>query len=287
MALIKILDGGMGTELISQNIKLPPYIWSAHTNIKNPSLIYEIHKKFIESGADYISTNTFRTTPRAYLKTGLSTIKSKRLAYKSFLNAIRMAQKARGNTKTKILGSIAPLEDCYTPSNYPGDKKAKQEFLELSNWFTDLGVDIFLLETMNNLSEIIACLEIFSLNNYPIWVSLNLLDGEHILSGEKISEVVKSISRFNVSSLLLNCSSIEKTNLALETIQKCWNREWGIYPNLGLDEPSPDGIIDNISNIEDLIKISKKAVSLGATILGGCCGSSYRHIRAISREFKQ
>ena len=124
MALIKILDGGMGTELISQNIKLPPYIWSAHTNIENPSLIYEIHKKFIESGADYISTNTFRTTPRAYLKTGLSTIKSNRMAYKSFLNAIRMAQKARGNTKTKILGSIAPLEDCYTPSNYPGDKRA-------------------------------------------------------------------------------------------------------------------------------------------------------------------
>ena len=287
MALIKILDGGMGTELISQNIKLPPYIWSAHTNIENPSLIYEIHKKFIESGADYISTNTFRTTPRAYLKTGLSTIKSNRMAYKSFLNAIRMAQKARGNTKTKILGSIAPLEDCYTPSNYPGDKIAKQEFLELSNWFTDLGVDIFLLETMNNLSEIIACLEILSINNYPIWVSLNLLDGEHLLSGEKISEVVKSISRFNVSSLLLNCNSIEKTNLALDTIQKCWNREWGIYPNLGLGEPSPDGIIDNFSNIEDLIKISKKAVSLGATILGGCCGSSFRHIRAISREFKQ
>jgi len=286
MALIKILDGGMGTELISQNIKLPPYIWSAHINIENPSLIYEIHKKFIESGADYISTNTFRTTPRAYLKTGLSSIKSNRMAYKSFLNAIRMAQKARGNTKTKILGSIAPLEDCYTPSNYPGDKIAKQEFLELSNWFTDLGVDIFLLETMNNLSEIIACLEILSFNNYPIWVSLNLLDGEHILSGEKISEVVKSISRFNVSSLLLNCNSIEKTNLALDTIQKCWNREWGIYPNLGLGEPSPDGIIDNFSNIEDLIKISKKAVSLGATILGGCCGSSYRHIKAISREFK-
>ena len=55
MSSIEILDGGMGTELISQDIKLPNYIWSAHANIKNPSSVFQIHKKYIESGSDYMS----------------------------------------------------------------------------------------------------------------------------------------------------------------------------------------------------------------------------------------
>ena len=176
MPLIKILDGGMGTELISQGIKLPPHTWSADTNINNPSLVYKIHKKYIESGSDYIITNTFRTTPRSYMKTGLSIIKSKEIAHQSLINAVKMAQKAGCETKVKILGSIAPLEDCYKPSNYPGDRKAKLEFLELSNWFIDSGIDIFILETMNNLPEILVCLKTLSSHNIPIWVSLNLLD---------------------------------------------------------------------------------------------------------------
>ena len=89
MSLIKIIDGGMGTEIISQNIKLPPYIWSAYTNIDNPLLIFEIHKKYIDSGADYITTNTFRTTPRAYLKTGVSNEQSKKMAFKSLFQTVR------------------------------------------------------------------------------------------------------------------------------------------------------------------------------------------------------
>ena len=94
------------------------------------------------------------------------------------------------------------------------------------------------------------------------------------------------IKPFSIEGVLLNCSCIEIILGAVDNVVDNWSGLWGIYPNLGLGEPSPDGIIDNFSNIEDLIKISKKAVSLGATILGGCCGSSYRHIRAITREFK-
>jgi homocysteine S-methyltransferase len=286
MSLIKILDGGMGTEFISQGIKLPHHTWSADINIYDPTLVYEIHKKYIKSGSDYITTNTFRTTPRAYLKTGLSITESKDRAYKSLKNAVKMAQKAKGVNQVKILGSIAPLEDCYKPSKYPGNRKARLEFLELSNWFVDCGIDVFILETMNNLPEILICLKVLSSHNTPIWVSLNLLDEEHILSGEKISTVVESITKFNISTLLLNCNSIEKTNMALDNLTECWKGEWGIYPNLGIGEPSSDGVINNFSQTEDFIEVLKRAVSLGATILGGCCGSDYSHIRLLSEKFK-
>ena len=275
----------MGTELISQDIDLPKYIWSAQTNLDNPSLIYKIHKKYIDSGADYITTNTFRTTVRSYLKTGLSTDEARSIAYGSFSNAIKMANKAAEKSKTKILGSIAPLEDCYTPSLYPGDDIAETEFSELANWFKDSGIDIFILETMNNLPEIISCLNILSSQNIPIWVSLNLLDEKCILSGEKIGVVTKSISKFNVSALLFNCNSVKKTNLAIDNMKQYWDKEWGIYPNLGLGEPSSTGLISDYSDTNDFIKLSKKAVNLGATILGGCCGSDPRHISSLTKKF--
>ena len=286
MPSIKILDGALGTEIISQNMSLPNYIWSAHTNTENPHLVYEIHKKYIDSGSDYITTNTFRTTPRSYLKTGLSINDAKNKSYKSFSNAIKMAIKAQADSQVKILGSIAPLEDCYTPSDYPGDKIAQLEFLELYEWFSDSKVDVFMLETMNNLSEIITCLDVFSSGDVPVWLSLNLLDHNRILSGESIVDVVKAISKFNVSALLLNCNSIEKTNLALKTLNRYWNKEWGIYPNIGLGEPAPDGVIYNYSDMNSFIDVSKKAIGLGATIVGGCCGSNYKHIVALSNQFK-
>ena len=88
MSKIEILDGAMGSELISLGEKLPPYIWSAESNTKNPSLVYKIHRSYIEKGADYITTNTFRTTPRSYKKIGLSSLQAQKAAKKNGLEPL-------------------------------------------------------------------------------------------------------------------------------------------------------------------------------------------------------
>ena len=59
-----------------------------------------------------------------------------------------------------------------------------------------------------------------------------------------------------------------------------------IDPNLGLGEPAPDGVICNYSDMNSFMDVSKKAIGLGATIVGGCCGSNYKHIVALSNQFK-
>jgi len=286
MPAIEILDSGMGTEILSNGVKLPPYIWSAHTNIVNPDLVYQIHKKNISHGADYITTNTFRATTRSFIKTGLSKENAREMSYKSFTNAIEMAKKAAAGTSTKILGSIAPLEDCYTPPLYPGDKDSESEFIELAVWFTNCGIDTILLETMNSIPEILSCIRVLSKYNVKIWLSLNLMDQDHILSGEKINLTLESISEYQISALMINCNSIEKTKLSLENIKALWNGKWGIYPNLGLGEPAPDGIISNFSSDDDFMNLSRDAADLGASFLGGCCGTNYKHIHALSKEFK-
>ena len=73
---ILIMDGAMGTELIRHGLELPLPMWSGDANLTHPGTIYQIHMENIDAGADILTTNTFRTTPRTYSKSGLSNIDS-------------------------------------------------------------------------------------------------------------------------------------------------------------------------------------------------------------------
>ena len=281
---IELLDGAMGSEFIKRGINLPNHIWSAHLNLEASEVIYKIHKEYINAGADYITTNTFRTTPRAYSKIGLPLKEAKRSAELSLKSAIKIAKNA-ANTNTKILGSIAPLEDCYRPDLFPGNETAKKEFAELGKWFNEENIDIFLLETMNNLEETITAIDAIKDFNIPLWVSFVLKDSNHILSGELLSETLKTLKNIDcVKHILLNCNPLPKTKDALKIMSNNCSSPWGIYPNLGIGEPSPDGNIENIYSDKEFLEIIEASIKLGATIVGGCCGSSPKHINLLKNS---
>jgi len=281
--MIKILDGAMGSELIKKGELLPNHIWSADSNIKNPELVYQIHQNYVDAGSTYITTNTFRTTPRAYQKTGLSESDSIEIARESLRMAARMAKKAR-NDKVKVLGSIAPLEDCYKPELFPGEDIAKTEFNQTGKWLVEEGADIFLIETMNSISETKACLESILEFNLPVWVSFVLKNSEELLSREKLIDAILMIGDYDVDCFLLNCNPLDKTSKAMEIVSENWKGEWGIYPNLGIGEPSPDGIISDIHSDKEFLSIIDRAKELGTSILGGCCGSDINHIKLIANH---
>ena len=281
--MIELLDGAMGSELIKRGETLPNYIWSADSNLKNPKLVYQIHKEYIEAGSKYITTNTFRTTPRAYNKTGLSKSDSIAIAHKSLKIAVKMAKKTT-NSGVGVLGSIAPLEECYKPELFPGEDIAKQEFKQIGKWLKDEGIDIFLLETMNSIIETKVCLETISDFNLPTWVSFVLKNSEELLSGEKLIDAILAINNYDVDCLLLNCSPLDRTKEAMSLVSENWTRGWGIYPNLGIGEPSPSGIIEHIHSNKEFLEIIKEAKKLGANVLGGCCGSDVNHIKLIASQ---
>ena len=273
------LDGAVGSELILKGENLPPHIWSADINLTNPNLLLNIHREYIQAGSDYITTNTFRSTPRAYKKTGLSGFESKRMAKESMEAAVCIAKEAAGET-TKVLGSIAPLEDCYCPELFPGILPARKEFDVIAAWFENLNIDGYILETMNSITETEICLDSIEGTSRPIWVSFNLLDSYCIQSGEKLVDAISMAKNYNVECILLNCNSLDRTREALKIIsEKC--SKWGIYPNLGIGEPSPDGVVKEYSPDQEFMSLCKVALNLGASVVGGCCGTSPRHIKLL------
>ena len=283
MLPIKILDGAMGSELIRRGVHLPPYIWSAESNLIHKELVYQIHYDYVCAGSDYITTNTFRTTPRAFQKIGLTYNESRKKALESLQSAIALAKKA-ATPEVKVLGSIAPLEDCYSPEIKIEQKIALKEYSQIAEWMVAENIDGFLLETMNSIKETKACLEAVNKFDIPIWVSYYLSDPFHLNSGELLTEGIALAEKFCVDSLLLNCNPLNRTDQALKTISKIWNGKWGIYPNLGIGDPTHDGNIKQKYSKDVFITTIKKAVDLGACIIGGCCGSTPEHIELLKKS---
>ena len=288
MTSFKIMDGAMGSEIIRRGLELPEHIWSAAANLTSPELVLEIHKEYVDAGADYISSNTFRTTPRAYSKVDQRKEKgdgkqdAEKRAKESMKIAVENAKKAAGN-KTQILGSIAPLEDCYSPEMFPGKDIAITEFHQLGEWFTDTGLDVLLLETMNSIAETEVGLIALQGFELPLWVSFVLKDDTHLLSGDKLVDALILIQNYPVEMALLNCNPLQRTENALIHLAENWAGKWGIYPNLGIGEPSPGGRIAEFESMGNFIAVMENAIEMGASVVGACCGSSLEHINVLKK----
>ena len=281
MSTFKILDGAMGSELIRWGMELPEHIWSAAANLTNPELVLKIHREYVDAGADYITANTFRTTPRAFgkldsLVAGFVEVNKKDAVLNSrnsLFTAVELAKEATSNS-VKVLGSIASLEDCYSPELFPGKNTAITEFRQLGGWLSDAGVDILLLETMNSIAEAEAGLIALQSFELPIWVSFVMKDDEHLLSGDLLLDALTLLQDHSVNTVLLNCNPLERTEKAMILLTKNWTGKWGIYPNLGIGEPSPNGRITKYESMEKFTALMEKAIDLGASVVGACCGST-------------
>ena len=290
MSTFKILDGAMGSELILRGMELPEHIWSAAANLTNPELVLEIHREYVDAGADYITANTFRTTPRAFgkldsLVAGFVEVNKKDavlISRNSLFTAVELAKEVASNS-VKVLGSIASLEDCYSPELFPGKNTAITEFRQLGGWLSEAGVDILLLETMNSIAEAEAGLIALQSFELPIWVSFVMKDDEHLLSGDLLLDALTLLQDHSVNTVLLNCNPLERTEKAMILLTKNWTGKWGIYPNLGIGEPSPNGRITKYESMEKFTALMEKAIDLGASVVGACCGSTPEQIGELSK----
>ena len=126
-----ILDGAMGTQLLDRGFDLTPPLWSAEILELSAKTIEEIHKDYINVGAEIITTNTFRTTTRTFRKVFQHSIeKATEHAWNSCKIAVKAARKAAGGD-IFVAGSIGPLEDCYIPELFPGEKAGLYEYNEI------------------------------------------------------------------------------------------------------------------------------------------------------------
>ena len=282
-----IMDGAMGTELMRRGIELPLPLWSSMSNIKQYDQVMNIHKDYIDAGSDILTTNTFRTTPRTFIKAGYSQNESEIISEQCCNMAIKAAKTAVKKKNTLIAGSVAPLEDCYEPLHFPGKEIAKKEFQLIIKRIIRNGVDILLFETMGNYDEIESVLQVSKDIDIPRWLSIVLKNKNSILDGTELKKVVELANKNKIDMVLINCTPINIISDALDIFLGYRKGKWGIYPNAGEYMPTKDGKFVSKLDDESFCRTIQDYITLGASVVGSCCGSTPNTVRKISNMIQK
>ena len=276
-----LLDGAMGTELLRRGVDISLPLWSAHALETDPEIVRKINLEYLKAGADIITTNTFRTTTRTFLKVIDDPVLAREKARAATKIAVDLIKEIIGEGNTLIAGSISTLEDCYCPELFPGIAVAVREFKKQAEWLVEKGVDLLLIETMGRLDEVEAALKATKDFETPRWVSFILKDSLHLYGGDSLSDAVKMCEDKGARAILVNCTNLETAVHAIENIIKLTSLPLGVYPNLGTSMPSPEGEIEETYSLHTFERWMKKALDLGVKIIGGCCGSTPEHTRIL------
>ena len=293
----RILDGGMGQELLAKGLMSKGTLWSTSAVLdeKFHQLLIDVHRSFINAGADVITTNNFSSRK-------VRLIENKVEDKFDYVNkkACELANKAREISKENILvaGSLPPQNGTYVidERNINTIKKDFKEQAEIIKPY----IDFFYLDVITSAKEVEAACEVTEKMNMPVLVGLHLKKNGKIASGESIKEIVKKYRSNNWIGLIGACVSLEIIEKSSNEMANL-NIPFGFKANLWkVEEPLPVnkfntakfnevgknpnetlGIRDEITN-EIFYNFAKSIKEKGANILGGCCNINPGHIKLLS-----
>src|SRR5436190_2918846 len=149
---IILLDGALGTELERRGVPTRLPLWSAQALVEAPDTVRQIHEGYVRAGAEILTANTFRTTPRALRKAGMEG-EADRLTALAISLCREARQRAGLDREVWIAGSIAAPEDSYRPELAPPPGESEREHGDQAARLQRAGPDLLLIETMNPLAE--------------------------------------------------------------------------------------------------------------------------------------
>lgn len=278
---ITLLDGALGTELERRGVATRLPLWSAHALVDAPDRVREIHEEYVRAGADILTANTFRTTPRALGKAGMAAESDRLTAL-----AIALCRESRERAGTQrvvfVAGSIAPLEDCYRPELTPPADALEREHAEQAERLARAGAELILVETMGTTREAVAAVRGAKRTGLLVFASFICRSAEEILSGEPLADAVRGVATYGADAVLVNCTPVEMVPGCLDVIARSTSLPIGCYPNAGAPEmASGTWRFDPAMTPVRFAEAAGEWVRQGARIVGGCCGTGPEHIHAL------
>ncbi len=292
---IRILDGGMGQELLARGMEPNGTLWSANALLqeKYHELILNTHLDFIKSGSDVIVTNTF-TARKVRLRDNGVEDKFEYLNNKAGEIALQ-AKKIFPNVL--VAGGLPPQH-----LTYEADTRSDKEILD--NFYAQAEllnpyVDFFYLDVLSSVKEfkiVINCIKKF---NKPYLLGAHISEGTTLPSGEKITDIIEKINHDKLLGIILSCISPENYELNLDEI-KGLGVPFGFKLNAfvktnpkpnytGAYKKSktgnPNEFLGQRKDLtpEKMARFAKKFKNAGATILGGCCETRPSHIKEMAK----
>lgn len=276
---ILVTDGAMGTALYSKGVFINRCF--DELNLSSPSLVGEVHRDYIKAGAEILETNTFGANRKRLAAFG----------YADQLVAInqagvRIAREAAGN-KAFVAGAVGPLGVLLEPLGSIGFAEARAVFREQIEVLVEAGIDLLILETfteINELREAIFAAREAAGNDLVVIAHVSIEDDGCLRDGTSCEEFTRRLDAWPVDAFGLNCSSGPR--IMLETIEKmvAWTtKPLSAIPNAGLPA-TVEGRNIYLCSPEYMAQYARRLLQTGVRIVGGCCGTSPEHIKAIRSE---
>ncbi|XP_022106862.1 uncharacterized protein LOC110987976 [Acanthaster planci] len=303
---VKILDGGLGSELqYTGVISLEDELWSARPLITGPHLIKNVHKSFLESGADIITTATYQASIQGFTE---SVGMSREDALELFALATRVAMEAveefwaenkdkdPGRQKPVVAGSLGPYgASQHDSSEYSGvyaDTKTKEELKEWHGPHLEAlvrsGVELIAVETIPCQIEAEAVVEL--LKDFPdtkAWLSYSVKDNQHIWHGETFVDGVRAVvDSEQIVAVGCNCCNPSNVASLLERAESVvGDKPFVVYPDKRKE--FFDGRKLGEYQVPDLERLVTSWIELGARYVGGCCHTRPEDIRQIAEVVRK
>jgi homocysteine S-methyltransferase len=276
---IVVADGAMGTMLYAKGVFINRCF--DELNLSSPQMVKEIHQEYVKAGAEIIESNTFGANRKRLTAFGLA----ERL--KAINEAgVRLAREAAGD-KAFVAGSVGPLGVPIEPLGPLSFAEAREFFREQVEVLVSAGVDLLVLETFYDLSELREA--IFAAREAAgpgmvIVAQVTVDDEGNMRDGASTAAFTTSLNEYPVDVIGVNCSAGPK--VVLETVEKMASlttKLLSAMPNAGLPA-SVEGRNLYLCSPEYMAQYSRRFLWAGVRIVGGCCGTTPEHIKLIRSE---
>jgi S-methylmethionine-dependent homocysteine/selenocysteine methylase len=283
-----LLDGAIGTEILRREVT-----WADHQLMSRPEFVRTIHADYISAGAEIISTNSFQLCKRALFNhfrdeahrkhIGASDLdtRANTLLAQSVKLAIEARQQTKANQPVAVAAAVTTLEWCFRPDLAPSDAQAKTEYREIFQVVKDAGADLVLLETVNGIHEAVTALNVAKEIGLPLWVSFVPTERGKLFTGETLKKAAAAMEKGGADAVLLNCAPPEDISEGLRQLAPATKLPIGTYAHIGRFDP-PEWLFTEEYPPSKYAAESARWKKMGATILGGCCGTTPEHIRQLN-----
>ena len=302
---IIFLDGGIGTELERLGAPMDHDTWCAVALQTHPHLVKDVHRSYINAGADVITVNTYAATRIALRNAGIEDKFEEwnRLAVQLAKETLAECDPGR---PIYVAGSVSTFASSsrfgHSYKSTPLPAELKLWFREQAELLVESGVDLLLIETLASESSVMsAAVEAASDFDVPIWAALSCArdrkTGELSLGVEESSSQSQTFYAYHepfdlaldklatqggYSALLVMHSEVDVTQPAVRSLSNKYKGPVGAYPNAGYWQRPEWIFVDQISP-DDYVAKARAWVDEGAQIIGGCCGIGPEHIRALAQ----
>lgn len=273
-----LCDGAMGTLLYMRGVSYERSF--DEQNLSNPKVVLDVHRDYIKAGAEIIETNTFGANQIRLRNFGLEG--SVRQINLEGAKVAREAREIEGKD-VFVAGSMGPLGKPLAPLGELSQGEACDAFRRQAEALLEGGVDLFIVETFSDLMEMEQAVRaIRDVCHLPIIASMTFDEDGKTFMGYSPHETAAKLSELDVQIIGANCSvGPQKMLEVVHRLRQATDKMLSVQPNAGLPR-YVDGRFIYLSSPEYFARYAREYIENGATVVGGCCGTTPDYIRALA-----